>query len=202
VFAVFRSSLFLLELVPALALGQSASRDTTPFHRGQWAAQFGTLPAFGSLGFLRFTTPTRAWVLDMRVNGGHSHDRLYESDTVASEGYISGAFLSARVGRRFYQARSAAVASFQTVGVVSGFTHQCYAHNDAPSFCDNGWTAGAFAELGAAYLVNPRLSLGGAATASFTYGRSNGHGSGGDRTTHWTYTGSLEGFSLAVTVYF
>ncbi|HUL01717.1 MAG TPA: hypothetical protein VLV16_00655 [Gemmatimonadales bacterium] len=199
----FRSRLFLVVgLMPVVASGQSTPRDTTPFHRGQWGAQFGVGLAFASLGFLRFTTPTRAWLLDVRVNGGHSHESSYQSDTVVSDGYSSSAVLSARVGRRFYQARGATIASFQTVGVVGGYTHQCSGSTDAPSYCDNGWTAGAFVELGAAYLVSSRLSLGGAATASFAYERANGHDSGGGRTTHWEYTGSLQGFSLAATVYF
>jgi len=41
-----------------------------------------------SLGVLRFTAPTRAWLLDFRFTGGHSHDRMYSNDTLAFEGHV------------------------------------------------------------------------------------------------------------------
>lgn len=189
-------------LSPAVASGQVVPPDSTPFHRGQWAAQFGAGTSFASLGFLRFTTPTRAWVLDLRVNGGHSHSRLYQGDSLVSDGYTSTAVVDARVGRRFYQARGKAVASFQTVGMLGGYSHACSGSSLASTFCNNGWNAGAFAELGGVYLVSPRLSLGGTASLSFSYERTTGRDSSGDRATHWAYAGAFQGLSFAATVYF
>ena len=189
-------------LSPAIASGQGATSDTTPFHRGQWAAQFGAGTSFASLGFLRFTAPTRAWVLDFHLSGGHTHSTVRRGDSVETEGYTSSAVVNTRVGRRFYQARGTVVASFQSVGLLGGFTHACQASRGAVSFCDNGWDAGAFGEFGGVYLVSPRLSLGGAATASFTYERSQGHDNLGNRETHWAYGGTLQGLSFTATVYF
>ena len=66
----FPSALCLVVwLSPAVASGQGVTPDTTPFHRGQWAAQFGAGTSFASLGFVKFTTPTRAWVLDFHLSG-------------------------------------------------------------------------------------------------------------------------------------
>src|SRR5437764_1731281 len=70
----------MLALWPALASAQDSVPDTTPFHAHQWAAQFGGGAGFASLGALRFTAPTRAWLVDFRFTGGHSHSRHYVQD--------------------------------------------------------------------------------------------------------------------------
>ncbi len=72
-----------LALWPTLASAQDSPPDTIPFHRHQWAAQFAGGTSFASLGVLRFTAPTRAWLLDFRFTGGHSHDKDYVQATVA-----------------------------------------------------------------------------------------------------------------------
>src|SRR5712691_558061 len=59
-----------LALWPTLASAQDSPPDTIPFHRHQWAAQFAGGTSFASLGVLRFTAPTRAWLLDFRFTGG------------------------------------------------------------------------------------------------------------------------------------
>jgi len=56
-------SLFaVLVLLPVSALAQdsTARHDATPFHKGQWAAQFQAGTAFGSLGFIKFRSATHA----------------------------------------------------------------------------------------------------------------------------------------------
>ncbi|HEY6157216.1 MAG TPA: hypothetical protein VIV88_07155 [Gemmatimonadales bacterium] len=189
-------------LSPAVASSQGVTPDTTPFHRGQWAAQFGAGTSFASLGFLKFTAPTRAWLLDFHLSGGHSHSTAHNGDSLLADGYTSNATGNTRVGRRFYQARSRVVASFQTVGLLGGYAHLCEGNLRLLSFCDNGWNAGAFGEFGGVYLVSPRLSLGGAATAAFMYERSQGHDNLGNRETHWEYGGAFQGLSFTATVYF
>src|SRR2546422_7796436 len=71
----------MLPVWPAHASAQDSAPDTIPFHRHQWAAQFAGGTSFASLGVLRFTAPTRAWLLDFRFTGGHSHDKDYVHDT-------------------------------------------------------------------------------------------------------------------------
>lgn len=53
--------------------------ETTPFRRGQWAAQFSGGFSFGSLGFLKFSSPRRALVLDLRVSGSHGEQLVTDS---------------------------------------------------------------------------------------------------------------------------
>jgi hypothetical protein len=202
---VFRSTVWCaLVLSPTLATGQETASDTVPFRAPQWAAQFAGGVTFPSLGVLRFTAPSHAWLLDFHFSGGHSHDRAYANDTLLADGYTSNASVDARIGRRFYQGRGKSVVSFQTVGALGGFTHDCSASTEpfAGSSCANGWTAGAFGELGAAYLVTRRFSIGGAATVLFSYQRATRKASGGVVARGWAYRGSVQGLSFAATVYF
>jgi hypothetical protein len=81
----FRSILIVALLCsPVIASAQDTAADTAPFHRGQWAAQFAGGFGFGSLGVLRFTAPSRAWLLDFRLSGGHanSEGRSTNPDTL------------------------------------------------------------------------------------------------------------------------
>ena len=112
---------------PSLASAQNAATDSIPFHQRQWAAQFAGGTSFASLGVLRFTAPTRAWLVDFRFTGGHSHDRQYVADTLVGDGYTSNANIDTRIGRRFYQGRGKSVVSFQTVGLLGGYAHRCQA---------------------------------------------------------------------------
>jgi hypothetical protein len=193
----------LLLILPATTAAQESSgADTIPFRSGQWAALFSGGLSFASLGLMRFSTPTRAWVLDFRLAGGHGHDTNRINDTLTIESFTSTANISARVGRRFYQGRGKAVASFQTVGVLSGFNHQCGGSTLGGTTCDKGWTGGAFGELGAAYLVTPRLSIGGTAGVQFSYTRGTVKNTRGAIDKHWAYQGSLQGLSFAASLYF
>jgi len=194
-----------LAFSPSLASAQNAATDSIPFHQRQWAAQFAGGTSFASLGALRFTAPTRAWLVDFRFTGGHSHDRQYVADTLVGDGYTSNANIDTRIGRRFYQGRGKSVVSFQTVGVLGGYAHACSAFKGltvSGNSCSNGWTAGAFGELGGAYLITHSFSIGGTATVAFSYERTTQRSSSGAVAKGWAYSGSIQGLSFAATVYF
>ena len=194
-----------LGFAPTLAGAQDAATDTIPFHRHQWAAQFAGGTSFASLGVLRFTAPARAWLLDFRFTGSHSHDSQYLQDTLTGNGYRSNANVDARIGRRFYQGRGKSVVSFQTVGLLGGYAHACQEFKQPPTSggsCSNGWKAGAFGELGGAYLITRRFSIGGTATVGFSYERTTSRSSSGAVVKQWSYSASIQGLSFAATVYF
>src|SRR5213083_3325325 len=94
-----------LLLLPALAFAQdSSSTNATPFRRGQWAAQFQAGISFGSLGFIKFRSPTRALVLDLRIEGLHSEAILTDSSGGKRFGGLeSEAFTQVRFGWRRYR---------------------------------------------------------------------------------------------------
>ncbi|HMG19514.1 MAG TPA: hypothetical protein VK573_12370, partial [Gemmatimonadales bacterium] len=56
-----------LVLLPGTLIAQDSVpvSDSPPFHRGQWAVQFGGGVNLFSLGVLRFTSPKSAWLLDV-----------------------------------------------------------------------------------------------------------------------------------------
>ena len=59
----FRSALLALAAIPGFLIAQ-VPPDSQPFHRGQWAMQFGGGSDLFSLGVLLFTSPRSAWLLD------------------------------------------------------------------------------------------------------------------------------------------
>ncbi|HVH10351.1 MAG TPA: hypothetical protein VM736_11190 [Gemmatimonadales bacterium] len=194
--------------VPSLAAAQVvAPSDTLPFRHGQWAAQFGGGLNFASLGLLRFTTPSRAWLIDVRFDGHHSHITTHLRDTLLLNDFTSTAGLNARAGRRFYQSRGKSVAVFQSVGLLGGYAHYCSGQTGASvalplGFCNNGWNAGVFGELGGDYFISPRFSVGGIAGVTFSYERTTGHDTAGGRTVEWGYGGSFEGLAFVAAIYF
>ncbi len=189
----------------SLLAQDSVPRDSTPFRRGQWALQFGAGASLASVGALKFTSPTRAWLLDLQLSAGHSHSTAEFSPDTVSEQFSSRASVTARAGRRFYEVRHRAVAGYQTLGVLAGFMHDCSGSSGfqgSGGGCLNGWTAGAFGELGGAYLLTSHLSIGGGAAASFSYARTWIHSSRGPKQTAWSYGFSFQGFSFTTTIYF
>ncbi len=202
-----RSSLCVALLCsPVFVSGQNVvAPDTLPFRRGQWAMQFGGGFSIATLGVLGFTSPKRAWLIDAALGGGHEHTTIHvtsPTDTVLSS-FESNASISLRLGRRFYQGPGQKIVSFQTLGFLGGFSH----NRESPSFGGasaemNGWSAGLFGEMGAAFFVASKLSLGGTATATLTYTRSKTQSSTGDRSIAWSYQGSAPGIRFVATIYF
>ena len=179
--------------------------DTTPFRRGQWALQFGGGLSFGSLGAVRFTSPRAAWVFDVRLDGGHgassSRTTTGTGDTTL-ESFTSRASASVRAGRRVYAGRGAQVVSFAVLGVIGSFVHDAGGLEGSYTIERNGWSAGAFGEVGATYLVSPRLGLGATASASATYQRSTVKDSRGGSSRGWDYRLAAPGIALVATLYF
>jgi hypothetical protein len=189
----------------SLPAQDSVPRDSTPFRRGQWALQFGAGASLASVGAVKFTSPTRAWLLDLQLTAEHSHATAQFSPDTVSDEFSSHASVTARAGRRFYEVRHRAVAGYQTLGVLAGFTHSCSGTSGfraVGGYCANGWTAGAFGELGGVYLLTPHLSIGGGAAASFSYSRSWTRSSAQPKVTFWSYGFLLQGFSFTTTIYF
>jgi hypothetical protein len=158
---------------------------------------------YASLGVLRFTAPRRAWVLDLRVSGGHTDiESSRTSPDTTVKGFHSNAGVTLRLGRRFYSALRDRVLALYGLGLSGGFVHSASGQDGGTSGETNGWTAGMVFELGGTYFVTRRLSLGAIASASVTYSRSKSRASDGFRSESSTYGGSLGGVSLVATLYF
>jgi hypothetical protein len=104
------SRLALLSTAVVLPLSLFAQDSTTgvvetPFRRGQWAAQFQAGTTFGSLGFIKFRSPTRALVLDVRLGGSHTEALDTDSSGTRFSFLSSSAFTQLRFGWRRYRRR-------------------------------------------------------------------------------------------------
>ena len=189
-----------LVLLPRSVFGQ----DSTPFHKGQWAAQFQAGTTFGSLGFIKFRSPTHALVLDLRIGGQHAEELTTDSSVSNQFSNLnSSAFAQLRFGWRRYggDARTAKVVSHYSFGVLAGFNHSA---QRSPTFYRqaNAWTAGAFADIGGTYLLTSKFGIGALATATLSYQNGVTKDSFGVRSRNWSLGGSAMSGSLVATVYF
>jgi len=186
-------------LVPGIAAAQEATRpDTTPFHAGQWAAQFGLGFNLTSLGLLKFRSPTSAWLVDAGLSGHHTETRLGSSVAMDSRFTVG-----LRLGRRRYHLARAQgrVAAFHTLGVSAGFQHFGFTQPFGPAGESNGWNAGLFGDIGGSYLVSSNLSLGATAGLSLSYNRSKTKNPSSSPDRAWGVDGTAA-VSFAATIYF
>ena len=196
-----------LGLLPVTVFGQdsTAKGNTTPFHNGQWAAQFQAGTAFGSLGFIKFRSPTHALVLDVHIGGAHSEDLRTDSTGNHFGGLNSNALAQIRFGWRRYSGdgTAAKVVSHYSLGALAGFFHSATRFPTA-SQQSNGWMAGAFGDIGGTYLVTSQFGIGALATASLSYQNGVTKGSSGTkfRFRDWSIGGSALNASLVATLYF
>jgi hypothetical protein len=188
-----------LLLLPVSGFGQ----DSTPFHKGQWAAQFQAGTAFGSLGFIKFRSPTRALVLDLRLSGSHSETMVSDSSGTRFGDLHSMASTQVRFGWRRYSGdgNGTKVVSHYSLGALAGFDHNVSAALTGWSK-DNAWTAGIFGDVGGTYLLTPKFGIGALATATLSYQNGLVRTSFGTRYRDWSLGGSALSASLVATLYF
>jgi len=193
-------------LLPVAVFGQDSSvkSNATPFHKGQWAAQFQAGSVFNSLGFIKFRSPTRALVLDVGIGGAHTEDLATDSSGANRfRALNSNAFIRVRFGWRRYRGDGAGakVVSHYSLGVLAGFSHNASAF-PTRSQQSNGWMAGAFGDIGGTYLVTSKFGIGAMATASLSYQNIVSKESSGTRSRDWLLGGSALNASLIATLYF
>jgi hypothetical protein len=197
--------LAVLALLPPLSLsGQDSTGAATPFRKGQWAAQFQAGTAFGSLGFIKFRSPTRALVLDLRIGGQHAEELTTDSSGSNQFSSLnSNAFGQLRFGWRRYggDGRTAKIVSHYSLGVLGGFSHSA-SRTVTDWRQTNSWTAGAFGDVGGTYLLTPKFGIGALATATLSYQNGITRVSSGRRSRNWSIGGSALGASLVATVFF
>jgi len=192
-------ALFPLSLV---AQDSTARTEPTPFRRGQWGAQFSVGSGFSSLGFLKFRSPTRALVLDLRLGGSHRESSFEDSTGSQFLGLDSDAFTQVRFGWRGYRGGATKVVAHYTFGALAGFDHSA-GRTPSSSVDGNSWTWGLFGDLGATYLVTSRFGLGALASASLAYTTTTSEQQPtGTKFHSWQIGGSAVSASLVATLFF
>lgn len=193
--------MILLALSLCAAVQDSTAADTTPFRRGQWAAQFGAGFGFGSLGFMRFRSPTSAWVVDLRVSGGHSESLATDSAGTRFIGLDSRAAVDMRLGIRTHRTETRKIVPFYSLGILGGFNHSAFSGGGG-SGQRNGWSAGVFADVGANYLFTPHFAIAATGTLTLRYATQTAKQTGSPRFRAWELSGSAPGAALLVQLYF
>lgn len=156
---------FLVAAAPAGA--QQGDTTAVPFRPGQWGSQFSFDGQFVSAGFLRFRSPTAAWVLD----GGLSIERVsVEDDEVADDRDVANDAFFLQLGHRRYGPVAARVNSYRGFGVFgSAYRDEQPQFGGPQQLEQTGGQAGAYAELGATWMVTPHLGLGAGAQVNASY---------------------------------
>lgn len=158
----------LIGVTPDLSHGQSFNADASHFRPGQMGVEFGVGGTFTSVGLLRFTDLRRALLFDVQAQlGRRSNGSSIAGVSLPDEDAETTYLLSTRLGLRRYRAVTENVERFATLGVQAQFSRTSLELR--PSFVTETKAGGAFAELGAAWMVTPNLSLGAVWNASLLY---------------------------------
>lgn len=145
------------------AAPDTAAPGALPFRRGQWGAEVGLFSGLRG-GLLRFSTPTRAWLLDLSVSGSA------ESSTSDGRTVTSGlASVQLRIGRRAYRpllrrtgSSDARVAAF---GAFGGSVGGYWTASGGLDSRQSRVGVGVFVEPGATAFVTDYLALSAAVEA-------------------------------------
>lgn len=191
-------ALFALTVAPAIKAQEAG--DTLPFRAHQWGFLFAGGSSFVGLGGLHFTAPNRATLLNIVLDVSHSHQSFSPVPDTTITGTNTTFSLTARIGRRFYQAVRHDVAAYQTIGFSGGGLRSCGSPGFGGSACFTQGSAGLFGEVGAQYFLTSRLSIGGQVNASLTATYS--HGSGVGTTDSWSIALNGGGVSFGGGIYF
>lgn len=185
----------LLLLCGALSAQDTVPADTTPFRSGQWATQFGGALNFATIGFIKFRSPTRATILDLRLRG--SHREHFVNDSL--RGIESFAGIDVKLGRRSYRPVARTALLLHTMGIMAGLDHSV-STTGGGRFTGDGWSAGLFGDFGGLYLASPQLGIGAVATTTLEYSRQWQRASSG-KAHSWGIAGDFS-VMFAVTVFF
>lgn len=170
--------------VPVAAQGAAAEsptrRDTSslPFHDDQWGMDFGV--SGGStyrIGAVRFTSPTRAWILDGRINGRIDREQYWAGDDTSMAGLFppnsdainQGGSVSLLVGRRAYRGMGPRAMRTVSFGIGGGFGYDEYLRSGVRMGRLLSWSGTSEFAVGGHYRVTPSLALGATLRLAATY---------------------------------
>jgi hypothetical protein len=189
---------------------QPARRDTSslPFHDDQWGMDFGVSgPGTYRIGAVKFTSPTRAWILDATINGQIARQEVEPafSDTAfsvtPSDQIQQGGSMSLLVGRRAYRSLGARAMRTVSFAVGGGFGYnESLAGGERTS---RQLTSNARAQfgVGAHYRVTPSLALGATFGLYASYAWSDNDASYGHQRSQY-FNAGLGSSELTLSLFF
>lgn len=149
------------EPVAPNASSAAAVRDSLPFRTGQWGAEFRIDDGTTGVGVLRFRSPRQAWTL----NASFGADWYEANSPYSLDGSGRSVFVGLQAGPRRYRPIAQEAATYLGFGLTGSYGWSGRADEQR----SERWGAGVFGELGGAYFVTRRLSLGAQATISATW---------------------------------
>jgi hypothetical protein len=175
-----RAALGVLLVLPLAAQAQVPS-----FHNGQWGAEVG-LGSGNNATLLRFTSPSQAWLISFDAAVASIDNKPAGGTSVNQTNWN----VALRLGQRRYSSGAGGVLPFHSIGLLTSY-NQAHAANTTNRL----WNAGVFFDLGASWLFNSHVGLGGSGEVDAAYNSA---------TTETTLVGggtqksTAKGFSLAV----
>jgi hypothetical protein len=157
---------------PACALAQAT--DSVVFRHGQWGADFSIGGGFAGVGAIRFSSPTRALVLDLLTDYQRTE---FDNSNGTSSGDNVG--VQVRLGTRGYRSFGRRLYRLTTFGVSASYRWGQSTVQDTLTNTQHSLGAGVFADLGASWLVTPQLALGARWGLDVTYNHDSASGSNG-----------------------
>ena len=144
---------------PALVSAQQTSPDSMP-HKGTWAAEAFLGTSTSGASILGFRSASVALLFGVDLS--YSHASEAEGGFLLSSGTTSN--VAARLGVRNYRGSS----TERLRPVVGAGLRTSYSET---SSVIRAWSAGAYGELGAVYLLTHHISLGGTGELQASYGK-------------------------------
>ena len=181
-----------LQALPALA----QAPDAVVFHRGQWGTEFTIGSGFAAAGVLRFSTPSRAVLLDVGAGYSHSSSTIGSSTIGPYSAIGDDVDLNLRLGTRSYRSIGRDLYRIVTLGASVNYQWETL-RQDSTRTTLHVIGGGVFADIGATWLVTPHLGLGARFGAAAGYSHTNAPNSNGTR--FWVSIGNV---ALAGQLYF
>lgn len=160
----------VLMFFAGLPAARAQDAATTPFRAGQLGVNI-TIKGltFSSADLLKFTSPTRAWVVSAFALGNSDHmTGGLAPATSTNEG------ITLSLERRFLRPAHSNVVLYLSPGFLGGFAHNCLDTTlPGGSACGETWQVGLLMEAGAEYVIGTHLGIGARYRAILTYDRED-----------------------------
>ena len=171
-----RTMVAIALLAAPTALHAQAAPTDTLFARSPWAAE-AAVGANSALSFMKLSPGGGAWLLSVSGSVQHAASKATILG-VTSSGSVTGGSVSVGIGRRQYRGTSP-LRPYTGVGLVGTYAGISDSHS---------YGLGGYVELGAAYFLAPRFSIGLGGALTVNYAHDWFRGSSGPSTNAWFVT--------------
>ena len=193
------SALPVICLVALTREARAQGDESLGFRSGQWGADFQVQGGFTGAGAIKFTSPTRAWVLDLGTGVVHASANLFGASGTSAGTSVN---VSVKAGRRMYGAITHRVAPWTALGVTAIYSWQRATSGDTVLQHSNTSGAGLFGSIGATWLITSHLGVGAQWSLLLNYAHQSNTSNVGGTSTVNSISVSIPNVALAGQLYF